>query len=251
MVTNESTSVASELLYSTRRTLDAFHLFPQLPANLRTRVLQLAASGPRTRFIEVYNYTAPTYTPRLRYIPQLPPLFRTSHETRIFSITHEGGELIYFLGTTPEKRKFYFNFARDIIFLSSRFTPSGHSTEAFRLRELSTLLPLQFLARMSRVVVTYSSLDGYKSIGGVLRCYVGLETLYVSMSDWWSDRSVKTRLRRGRPQVGYVACKVETELKIAEAEETDDESESDGECVARLEIRKSRRVVECELRLDE
>ncbi|KAJ4350961.1 hypothetical protein N0V95_004245 [Ascochyta clinopodiicola] len=138
MATDEMSTIPGELLYSTDRTPNAFHLFLQLPANLRTRVLQLAAPKPRTRFIEVYNYEAPTYVPRLRYIPQLPPLFRTSHETRRFSITHEGGELIHFLGTATRNEKFYFNFTRDIIFLSSRFTSSRPSTETFRLRELST-----------------------------------------------------------------------------------------------------------------
>ncbi|KAF9700997.1 hypothetical protein EKO04_000429 [Ascochyta lentis] len=244
-------STVSGELYTTGRTLNAFHAFLQLPTNLRARILQLAAPEPRTRFVEIYNYEAPTYTPRLRYVPQLPPLFHASRETRTFSIVHEGGELIHFLTPATEKRRFYFNFARDIVFLSSRFTPSGCSTETFRLRELYTLLPPSFMKKLHRVVVTYSSLDDFKAIGRVLCSYVALETLYVGMSDWWSDRSVKTRLRRGRPQVEYVAGKVEGSLKLAEAEETDDESESDEEWEARLEIRKRRRVVECELRLDE
>jgi hypothetical protein len=61
---------------------------------------------------------------------------------------------------------------------------------------------------------------------------------------------VKRDLRRGRPQVGYVAWKVVTHLKIAEAEESDDESEGDEDAVMKLEVRNRRRIVDFELRLD-
>jgi len=61
---------------------------------------------------------------------------------------------------------------------------------------------------------------------------------------------VKRELRRGRPQVGYVAWKVGVYLRIAEAEKSDDKSESDEDAVMRLEVRNRRRIVGFELRLD-
>ncbi|KAF2626999.1 hypothetical protein BU25DRAFT_421917 [Macroventuria anomochaeta] len=241
----------NEFLYSTGCPLTTFHPFPKLPANLRALISNLAAPAPRTRFVELYGYSAPTYTPKIRYIPRLPPLFHTSRETRNFSITHEGGTLVHFFATEKEDKKFYVNFSQDIIFLSSRFTPSGKSTETSRLRKLSSLLKPSFLSRVCKIVVTYSSLDDYAAVGKVLLDYVGLETLYVAMCDWWSERSVKMRLRRGRPIVGYVMWKIEAEMRIAEGEETEDEEESREEIEERMEIRRKRRVLECELRLDE
>lgn len=244
-------TVDDPTLSSTGGALTTFPLFPKLPVSLRARILSYAAPGPRTRFLELFGYEAPTYTPKIRYIPPLPTFFHVSRETRHFSICHEGGSLIHFFAREIEGRKFYFNFANDIVFLSSRFTPAGKSTETFRLRELSTLLAPPFLSRLRRVVVTYSGRDDYAAIGGVVRPYVCLETLYVAMSDWWSERGVRTRLRNGKPPAGYVAWSVERVMREADAEEADDEGESDGENEGKMQVRLRRRVVECELRLDE
>jgi hypothetical protein len=158
---------------------------------------------------------------------------------------------VYFFAKENEESKFYFNFDKDLIFLSSRFRISEPSTETFRLRELSTLMSPLFLSRLRRVVVTYSGLDDYTSIGHVLRWYLGLQTLYIGMVDWWSESSVKTKLRRGKPQVGFVASRVKEELKRTEDEETDDEGESEEEYEERMRLREGRRVIECKLRLDE
>lgn len=242
---------STPILYDTGRALTTFHPFLKLPCNIRSHIIALVAPEPRTRFLELFGYEAPSYTPKIRYIPRLPPLFHVSRETRSFSITHEGGSLIHFFAKETKGRRFYFNFGRDTMFLSSRFTPSGKSTETFRLRELSTLLAPPFLSNLRRVVVTYSSLDDYKAIGCRLRPYVSLEKLYIAMSDWWSDRRVKTLLRNGKPQVGYVTWKIETYSRIAEGDETDDEEESQEEYERRIRFRQKRRVVECELWLDE
>lgn len=199
----------NEFLYSTSCPLTAFHSFPKLPANLRARILASAVPAPRTRFLELYSYSAPTYTPKIRYIPRLPPLFAVSCETRSFSITHEDGTLIHLFSTEKEQKKFYINFEQDIVFLSSHFAPAGRNTETSRLRELSSLLKPAFLAHVRKLVVTYSSLDDYSSIGEVLLEFSGLRVLYAAMCDWWGDRSVKTTLRRGRPTAGYVMWKTE------------------------------------------
>ena len=246
-------TIDEQLLYSTGCTPTSFHMFSKLPNNLRAYVLSYAAPTPRTRFIELYGFASPSFNPRIRYIPRLPPLFAVSRETRDFSIAHEGGTLAHLFATPKPENTFYFNFARDIIFLSSRFTPSGNSTETPRLRELSSLLKPALLSQVRKVVVTYSSLDDFSesSIGEVLLDYYGLETLYVAMCDWWSDKAVRTRLRQGRPMEGYVKFNIEAEMSVAEGEETEDEDESAEEYEARTSGRAKRRVVECELRLDE
>lgn len=154
MATNDA-----ESLYCTGCALTSFHLFPKLPDNLRALVLSQVAPMPRTRFLEVN-----------------------------FSVTHKGGALAHLFATPKPENTFYINFERDIIFLSSRFTPSGKSTETSRLRELSSLLKPALLSQVRKVVVTYSSLHGYEAIGGVLLDYAGLETLYVAMCNWWRIR---------------------------------------------------------------
>lgn len=113
------------------------------------------------------------------------------------------------------------------------------------------MLKPAFLSQVRKVVVTYSSLEDYEAIGGVLLDYAGLETLYVAVCDWWSDKSVRTRLRQGRPMEGYVKFKIEAELRVAEGEETEDDDESPEEYEARTSGRARRRIAECELRLDE
>jgi hypothetical protein len=240
-----------QLLYSTGHTLECFHLFSKLPDNLRTLIMSHAAPTPRTRFIEFYGFASPSFNPRIRYIPRLPPLFAVSRETRNFSIHHEGGLLAHLFATSKPENTFYVNFERDIIFLSSRFTPFTKSMETSRLRELSSLLKPAFLSQVRKIVLTYSSLDDFESIGGTLLDFVGLETLYVAMCDWWSDKAVRTRLRQGRPMEGYIKFKIEAEMRVAEGEETEDEEESTEEHEARTSGRAKRRVVECELRLDE
>lgn len=248
MATNDE-----QLLYSTGCTPTSFHMFSKLPDSLRALILSYAAPTPRTRFIELYGFASPSFNPRIRYIPRLPALFAVSRETRDFSIAHEGGTLAHLFATPKPENTFYFNLERDIIFLSSRFTPSAESTETSRLRELSSLLKPAFLSQVRKVVVTYSSLDDFSesSIGEVLLDYYGLEALYVAMCDWWSDKAVETRLRQGRPLQGYVKFKIEAEMRVAEGEETEDEDESAEDYEARTSGRAKRRVVECELRLDE
>lgn len=201
----------------------------------------------------LHAHTSSSFTALHHPPSRLPPLFAVSRETRDFSITHEGGTLAHLFAVTKPENTFYINFERDIIFLSSRFTPSGKSTETSRLRELSSLLKSTFLAKVRKVVVTYSGLDDFSesSNGEVLLDYHELETLYVAMCDWWSDRAVRTKLRQGRPMEGYVKFKIEAEMRIAEGEETEDEEESAEEYEARRAGRAKRKVVECELRLNE
>ncbi|KAF3050864.1 hypothetical protein E8E11_009988 [Didymella keratinophila] len=248
MATNDE-----QLLYSTGCTPTSCHMFSQLPDNLQALILSYAAPTPGARFVELYGFASPSFNPRVRYIPRLPPLFAVSRETRDFSIAHEGGTLAHLFATPKPENTIYFNFERDIIFLSSRFTPSGNSTEIFRLRELSSLLKPAFLCQLWKVVVTYSGLDDFSesSIGEVLLDYYGLETLYVAMCDWWSDKAVRTRPRQGRPMEGDVKFKIEAEMRVAEGEATEDEDETAEEYEARTSGRATRTVVECELRLDE
>lgn len=240
-------------LYSTGRTLTSFHLFSSLPNNVRALILFQASHAPRTRFVELYGYASPSFNPRVRYAPRLPPLFAVSRETRNFSIAHGNGTLIHLFATQKPGNTFYINFEHDIIFLSSRFTPSGKSTETSRLRELSSLLKPVFLSQVRKIVVTYSGLDEYTepSIGEVLLDYCGLETLYVAMCDNWSNSAVKKRLSRGRPIDGYVKFEIETAIKNVEGEETEVEDESDEEYNERTADKRKTRIVECELRLDE
>lgn len=181
---------ALDSVHKTRIPLLTFQHFPELPANLRAQILSHAMPEPRTRFIELYAYSTPTYAPRVRYVPHLPPLFSVSRETRTASITHEGGSLMHFFFTAASSKRFYINFALDIVFLSSRFAPNG-STETARLRDLSSLLKPVFLMQLRKIAVTYSGRDDYERVGCVLMDFPKLETLYVAMWDLWSEGRVK------------------------------------------------------------
>ncbi|KAH7089988.1 hypothetical protein FB567DRAFT_547526 [Paraphoma chrysanthemicola] len=253
-VTSSDTDVADspvpDLLYSTGRDLDIFHLFPKLEAKHRNRICLLALSAPRTRFLEVYGYTHFNIAPKIRYVPPLPTLFNTSRELRQLSIAHEGGELIRFADDLP-KIKFYFNFDRDIIFLSSRFMKGQNTTETFRLREFTSLFPLSVTSRLCRILVTYSGMDSYERIGPMFRPLINLDIFYLGMMDWWSGKTVKRLLRKGVPAPDAMAHKIESIVKKTEAEETDDDEESREDWMGRIMKRQARRIVECEVRLDE
>ncbi|KAH7073453.1 hypothetical protein BKA63DRAFT_514151 [Paraphoma chrysanthemicola] len=253
-VTISETDIAddpvTDLLYSTGHDLDNFHLFPKLEAKHRNRIWLLALPTPRTRFVEVYGYTNFNVAPKIRYIPPLPPLFHTSHELLQLSIAHEGGELIRFADDMP-KTQFYFNFDRDIIFLSSRFMTGHNTTETFRLREFTSLFPPSVTSRLRRILVTYSGMDSYERIGPMFRPLVSLDIFYLGMMDWWSGKTVKRLLRKGVPAPDVMAHKIESIVQKTEAEETDDDEESTEEWMTRAKKRQGRRIVECEVRLDE
>ncbi|KAF1844906.1 uncharacterized protein K460DRAFT_365852 [Cucurbitaria berberidis CBS 394.84] len=137
------------------------------------------------------------------------------------------------------------------MFLSSRFTAACNTAETFRLRELSSLLPLRFINRIRRLLVTYSGLDTYTRIGPVMRPYASLEVLYIGMVDWWSNRMVKRLVRKGNPKTGSVAQKIADVVAETEAEETDDDEETEEHLSKRVAVRERRRIVEVEVRLDE
>lgn len=163
---HDSTMAAEELnamphLYNTRLHLTKFCPFSELPANLHARILIHAALAPRTRFLQLYSYSAPTYTPKIHYIPRLPPHFHMPREMQSFSITHEGRSLIHLFATENNEKKLYFKFERYIVLFTSRFTFSGKSSEASRQRELSLLLKPAYFSKLRKTVVTYSSLDDY------------------------------------------------------------------------------------------
>jgi hypothetical protein len=235
----------------------AFALFRYLPPLLRERIWSFASPDPRTRFLEIYDYEANARTPKIRYIPSLPALFHACQEARNCSIQHEGGILVHFapspfsFARKPWDARFYFNFDLDIVFLSSRFKASAGTTETYRIRELSVALPRHFIARVRRLLITYSGLDSYDHIGPVLRPYAGLEVLYVGMMDWWSNKVVKRMLRKGKPGIGTVAGKIDKMLRETEAEETDDDDEPEEDYTRRVIVRQQRRILEVEVRLDE
>ncbi|KAH7372002.1 hypothetical protein BKA66DRAFT_423266 [Pyrenochaeta sp. MPI-SDFR-AT-0127] len=249
---NTSPTTTENLLYTTGSTLKTFHSFVHLPPNLRADIWALVAPQPRTRFLELYEYDMDHDRFKFRYIPPLPALFHTTHESRRRCMNMEGGEKIHFYGK-PQSRPncLYFNFSRDIIFLSSRFTREEGTSETFRLQELAVITPKPFLGRFARILVTYSGCDSYEDIGSVLRPYASLETLYIGMMDWWSSRIAKRRVRKGNPATGTVASKIEEVLGKTEAEETDDDEESNEQLDLRAAVSKRRRIVEVEVRLDE
>ncbi|KAF2268971.1 hypothetical protein CC78DRAFT_575518 [Lojkania enalia] len=230
--------------------LSEFHLFGQLPRHLRAKIWTFACPPPRTRFLEIYAHTKTPYTSdaRIRFIPRLCPLFHTTSESRAAIMAAHGGRIVC-LYTRPKQTWFYFNFERDILFLSSRFsaTDEPRPNETYRLRELECLMPYQYLSQVRRLAVTYSGTDDYSRIALVLRWLKRLETLYVPIIDWWSSRPVKRLVRQGFPSVGDVSDSISSNLEDLEGEETEDEDED--EVGGRVE--RKVRVTEVELRLDE
>jgi hypothetical protein len=251
---------------TTGETLTEFHPFTRLPPKIRELVWSLDAPAPRTRFVELHTYSTIDHILRLRYIPPLPPLFSTSRESRAFSITHEGGEIIKFNvddfnalfsfhgrkigdGAKQEEASFYFNFTQDILWLGNRFTAACNTTETSRLSTLSSILPLPYLSRIKKLLITYSGLDSYAMIGPTMRPYASLETLYLAMWDKGSKMSVRRMLRLGVPDVGVAARKIEEFVRRTEDEETDDDEESEDVTSGRLAVRARRRILEVEVRL--
>ena len=240
--------------------------FTGLPPALRALIWSYAAPAPRTRFLELHTYNTIDHIPRIRYIPPLPPLFSTNQEARNFSIALEGGELVNFtsenftalfsfhgrkIGGEENEKKFYFNFDRDIIWLSARFTAACNTTETVRLTTLSSILPQASLSRIQRLVISYSGLDSYALIGPYLRPFEHLETLYLCMNDVRIKENVKKLLKKGVPADGVTAEKLRSRIEQTEADETDDDEESEDLATERLAVRARRRVLEVYLRLEE
>jgi len=240
--------------------------FTGLPSTIRALIWSYAAPAPRTRFLELHTYNTIDHIPRLRYIPPLPPLFSTNQEARNFIIAHEGGELVSFtsenftalfsfhgrkIGGEENEKKFYFNFDRDIIWLSARFTAACNTTETVRLQTLSSILPSASLSRIQRLVISYSGLDSYALIGPYLRPFARLGTLYLCMNDARIKDNVKRLLKKGCPADGVTADKLRNMIEQTEADETDDDEESEDLTTERLAVRARRGVLEVYLRLEE
>ncbi|KAF2736799.1 hypothetical protein EJ04DRAFT_562073 [Polyplosphaeria fusca] len=234
-------------------TLTTFPLFPLLPHLIRLRIWILASPSPRTHFLELYAHskTAYTHRVRVRYIPPLDPLFSACTDSRNAIGILQGGRIIS-LNTRPRRTHMYFNHDHDILFLSSRFKDGMVTSETQRLRGLEGVMGCADLRHVRRVVVTYSGVDDYASVALAMRWLKGLETLYVGMVDWWSERGVRRRVRRGSPRMGEVEGVIGRRLGELEGEETSDEEEEEegGECRGCGE-KRSVRVVEVELRLEE
>ncbi|KAF1997186.1 hypothetical protein P154DRAFT_622611 [Amniculicola lignicola CBS 123094] len=247
-VSTQTTHEEYEFLYSTKTNLATFHFFSRLPVKLRAYVWELASPPPRTHFLEVYHHAiSASTTVRIRYIPPLPALYHTSSESRSTIINLHGGEIIHFR-TPPKDMSFCFNFKRDILFLSSRFATGGKvMRESIRLSALETILPYNYMVQLRRVVVTYSGRDKFETVALSMRWLKQLNTLYVAMMDWWSDRTVMRKLRKGRPKKGHVTRRILKSLGEIYGEETDVEDEDDDEVVFVRNVR----VVEVELRLEE
>ncbi|KAL6708254.1 hypothetical protein ACN47E_003178 [Coniothyrium glycines] len=234
-----------------------FNRFKELPSHLRKHIWSLASPAPRTRFLEIYHYDTSTFTSKIRYIPNLPALFHACQESRRVSIEHEGGALVHFnaspysFARKATDARFYFNFDRDIVFLSSRFLPTSSTTETYRLRDLASILPTALIPRVRRLLITYSGLDSYECIGPLFRPFAGLEVVYIGMMDWWSHKTTMRMLRKNIPASGTVAAKISRVLADTEAEETDDDEETNEELQTRISARARRRIVEVETRLDE
>ena len=255
---------------TTGQTLNTFQYFADLPSKVRLLIWSFAAPAARTRFLELHTYNTIDHTPRLRYIPPLPPLFSTNQEARSFSIAHEGGEIVTFTSSTftdllsfhgrkigepedeeEEEKGFYFNFNLDIIWLSVRFTAACNTTETLRLTTLSSILPPTTLSRIRRLLISYSGIDSYALIGPLLRPYSHLTTLYLCMNDERVRENVKTLLMKGIRPKGAMADKLRSMIEQAEAEETDDEEESEENEKERLAVRQWRRVLEVDTKLGE
>lgn len=228
--------------------LESFHDFSRLDPSIQTRIWQLACPPPRTRFLELYN--CDSAQPKIRYIPSLPALFHVTHDSRGVIVANEGGEIIHFTGDL-QGTGCYFNPTTDILFLSNRFTTTYNALETYRIRELIAILPSSVTSRLRRLLVTYSGLDSYEQIGPLLRPLASLEVLYIGMKDSWTSGMVRRLLHKGRPAPGVVAGKISRIVKEVEAEETDDEDELEEEVERRMAVRKKRRIVEADVRLDE
>jgi hypothetical protein len=261
--------VNSDPTNTTSQTLTTFPYFAGLPSKVRSLIWSFADPTPRTRVLELHTYNTIDHIPRLRYIPPLPPFFSTNQEARNFSIAHEGGEIIAFTtdtftalfsfhgrmiskvgGEEEGEKGFYFNFNKDIIWLSARFTAACNTTETCRLTTLSSILPPSTLSRIERLLVSYSGSDSYALIGPVLRPYAHLETLYICMNDERIKENVKKLLEKGVPSQGVTAEKVRRMVELAEYEETDDDEESEEVGKERLAVRAKRRVLEVDLKLE-
>jgi len=251
---------------TTTQTFPTTPKFTGLPPAVRALIWSYAAPAPRTRFLELHTYNTIDHIPRLRYIPPLPPLFSTNQEARNFSIAHEGGELVSFtsesftalfsfhgrrIGGEENEKKFYFNFDRDIIWLSARFTAACNTTETVRLTTLSSILPSASLPRIQRLVISYSGLDSYALVGPYPRPFARLETLYLCMNDARIKENVNRLLKKGVPADGVTAEKLRSMIEQTEADETDDDEESEDLTTKRLNVRARRRVLEVYLRLEE
>lgn len=244
-------------------TPDTFPLFSALPQKVQDRIFELAAESEpaRTRFVEVYNCTKAYQPFRIRYIPPLPPLFHATRTSRAAIIKSQGGTVIQ-TEYNSDPSAFYFNFALDILFLSSRFKAGTaqnadgkskssfhvNSTESDRFLFLWEAFPVEVLGQFQRVAVTFSGMDNYHHLANYMRCLTGMRTCYIVMRDRWPSKISQTMITAGLIREGLIGYMLRRQLAKMEARNELPE----GRREELLRLREMRRVVEVEkLVLDE
>ncbi|KAF2855140.1 hypothetical protein T440DRAFT_464437 [Plenodomus tracheiphilus IPT5] len=159
-----------------------------LPEQIRIMIYTLAAPHPQPRILELHTYNDTNYTTNLQYHPPLPSLFSVCREARRAAMAKAGGEILHFTGdmarfhdTAVRGTAFYFNFSTDTLFLGKRFTAARNTTETARLRDLLRMLRRPVLARVERLLLTYSGRDRYADFGRLVGSFEKLKMLCVGV----------------------------------------------------------------------
>ncbi|KAI8943634.1 hypothetical protein NX059_001619 [Plenodomus lindquistii] len=167
--------------------------FFRLPEKIRVRIYALAAP-PRARVIELHDYNTNDFTPRIQYYPPLAALFSVCYESRQELKQNEGGEIVHFTGDpcfgdgAVRGGTLYISFTKDTVFLGTRSTAACDTTETSRMAMLKQILKPIYLARIERLLVTYSGRDSYDKIGILFAPLKKLRIFYIGMQDEYSSR---------------------------------------------------------------
>ncbi|KAI4621694.1 hypothetical protein J4E80_004064 [Alternaria sp. BMP 0032] len=159
----------------------AFHLFSDLPAELRVRIWHVALEDDyhdlngRNRIIELHSYNPTSNTIAVAVSRRYPTLFEVNCEARCEAAKAGGGDV-------------YMNFSQDVLFLSSRFLVDNDDRggpgisipvclEEKKVRFLVTLLRPSVIKKIAYLMLTADLIHGHYE-GKLLELFTALKRIH-------------------------------------------------------------------------
>ncbi|KAI4631230.1 hypothetical protein J4E83_002761 [Alternaria metachromatica] len=180
----------------------AFHLFSDLPAELRVRIWHVALEDDyhdlngRNRIIELHSYNPTSNTIAVAVSRRYPTLFEVNCEARCEAAKAGGGEWVTVNAHCQSRCKtkytttfsVYMNFSQDVLFLSSRFLVDNDDRggpgisipvclEEKKVRFLVTLLRPSVIKKIAYLMLTADLIHGHYK-GKLLELFTALKRIH-------------------------------------------------------------------------
>ncbi|KAI4649462.1 hypothetical protein J4E93_003782 [Alternaria ventricosa] len=184
----------------------AFHLFSDLPAELRVRIWHIALEDDyddlngRNRIIELHSYSPKLKAIAVTVSRRYPTLFEVNREARCEAAKAGGGEWVTVKAHCQSRYEskhetsfsMYMNLSQDVLFLSSRFLVDDNDRrrlgtsipaclEEKKLYSLINLLPSGVIKKIAYLMLTTDPIHGLPSVhykGKLLELFTALKRIH-------------------------------------------------------------------------